>query len=295
MIFSPSNHYFYGMLNVSEWKAKGQYYTYQTHQVFYVDEGSGIPIVLLHGYPTASFDWQYIWQGLLANHRLIALDFLGFGFSSKPKNYPYAITNQADIVTELLRSIGIKQFHLVAHDYAVSVAQELLARVKDGTLPFTIHTVCLLNGGLFPELHRPVLTQKLLVSPLGPLVSKLFTRARFGKSFSAVFAVKPTNQELDAFWQLIQHNHGQAIIHKLLHYIADRRAHRNRWVGAITSPPVPVRLINGLEDPVSGRHLVEGYKQMVTNPNIVELPGIGHYPQIESPEKVLNAILEWIK
>lgn len=283
------------MLNVIEWKAKGQYFSYLNHKVFYVDEGSGIPLVLLHGYPTASFDWQYIWPGLLPKHRLIAPDFLGFGFSDKPKNYPYAITNQADIITELLLSLGIKQFHLVAHDYAVSVAQELLARVNEGSSPFTIQTLCLLNGGLFPELHRPVLTQKLLVSPLGPLVAKLFTRTRFGKSFSAVFAVKPSNQELDAFWQLIQYNQGQAIIHKLLHYIADRQANRDRWVGAITSPPLPVRLINGLEDPVSGRHLVDGYKQMVPNHNIVALPAVGHYPQVESPEKVLNAILEWIK
>lgn len=285
------------MHTLTSWQQAGKYYNHNGYRVFYVEEGEGLPIVFLHGYPTASYDWKYVWNGLKATNRLVALDFIGFGFSDKPVNYLYSIIDQANIVADLLLEIGVLKFHLVAHDYAVSVAQELMARQKANLAEdYEILSVCLLNGGLFPELHRPVLMQKLLLSPLGPVIGKLFNKKRFAKSFGQVFAPDkvPSDAEMEDFWQLIQHNNGQAIIHKLLHYIADRRANRDRWVGAVIEPPMPVLLINGSLDPVSGKHLADGYRSMVKNPTIVELPTTGHYPQVESPPEVLHAIKEWI-
>jgi pimeloyl-ACP methyl ester carboxylesterase len=286
------------MHTLISWQQAGKYYNHDGYGVFYIEEGAGEPIVFLHGYPTASYDWKYIWDDLKETNKLIALDFIGFGFSDKPVNYPYSIIDQANIVADLLLEIGVQRFHLVAHDYAVSVAQELIARQKANLAEdYTILSVCLLNGGLFPELHRPVLMQKLLLSPLGPLIGKLFNKKRFAKSFGQVFAPDkvPSETEMDEFWQLIQYNNGQAIIHKLLHYIADRRVNRDRWVGAVIDPPMPVLLINGSLDPVSGKHLADGYRSMVKNPNIVELPTTGHYPQLESPAEVLKAIQSFFK
>jgi pimeloyl-ACP methyl ester carboxylesterase len=79
---------------------------------------------------------------------------------------------------------------------------------------------------------------------------------------------------------------------KLIGYMAERREHRERWVGALCKTKVPVRLIDGLVDPISGAHMVARYRELVPNPDIVELPGVGHYPQLEAPDKVVTAILE---
>jgi pimeloyl-ACP methyl ester carboxylesterase len=284
------------MHTLNSWKQAGQYFNYQGNKVFYVDEGVGKPIVLLHGYPTAGYDWVHIWNGLKDNNRLIAPDFIGFGFSDKPKSLNYSIHLQTNMVEALLAKLGVNEFHLVVHDYAVSVAQELISRQIDNTAGYKIHSVCLLNGGLIPKLHRPVLMQKLLLSPIGPLLGMLFNEQRFAKSFGQVFAPdkKPDAKAMHDFWELIKFNNGQAIIHKLLHYIADRRANQSRWVNAIINPPMPVRLINGSLDPVSGKHLADGYRAIVKNPNIIELPSTGHYPQVESPAEVLLAIKEWV-
>jgi pimeloyl-ACP methyl ester carboxylesterase len=284
------------MHTLNSWKQAGQYFNYQGNKVFYVDEGVGKPIVLLHGYPTAGYDWVHIWNGLKDNNRLIAPDFIGFGFSDKPKSLNYSIHLQTNMVEALLAKLGVNEFHLVVHDYAVSVAQELISRQIDNTAGYKIHSVCLLNGGLIPKLHRPVLMQKLLLSPIGPLLGMLFNEQRFAKSFGQVFAPdkKPDAKAMHDFWELIKFNNGQAIIHKLLHYIADRRANQSRWVNAIINPPMPVRLINGSLDPVSGKHLAHGYRAIVKNPNIIELPSTGHYPQVESPAEVLLAIKQWV-
>ena len=56
---------------------------------------------------------------------------------------------------------------------------------------------------------------------------------------------------------------------------------------------VPMRLINGPVDPVSGEHMAARYHELIPNPDIVLLPGIGHYPQVEATDQVLQAFFEF--
>jgi pimeloyl-ACP methyl ester carboxylesterase len=73
--------------------------------------------------------------------------------------------------------------------------------------------------------------------------------------------------------------------------MAERRAHRERWVGALVNATIPLRLVDGPEDPVSGAHLAARYRELVPDADVVLLPGIGHYPQVEAPEQVVAAFL----
>lgn len=277
------------------WLNAGCTFDYQGHAIFYRDSGGDLPaLLLIHGFPTASWDWHEVWDALAKHFRLIAPDMLGFGFSSKPQHHRYSIHEQADIHAQLLAHLGIQQSHALVHDYGVSVMQELLARqLEDGKQTYL--SACFLNGGLYPEMHRARFIQKMMLSPLGPLLSLLTNKAQFSKSFSAVFgpATQPTPEALDSFWQLIRHNNGHRIFHRLIRYMSDRKTHRSRWTNAIEHPAIPVRLINGPEDPVSGQHLLEHYKQRVKNADTVSLQGIGHYPQIEAPQAVIQHYLEF--
>ena len=56
---------------------------------------------------------------------------------------------------------------------------------------------------------------------------------------------------------------------------------------------VPLRVIDGEVDPISGAHMVERYRKLIPNPDTVLLPGIGHYPQNEAPGLVLKQYLEF--
>jgi pimeloyl-ACP methyl ester carboxylesterase len=152
--------------------------------------------------------------------------------------------------------------------------------------------MCFLNGGLFPEQHRQRPVQKLGTSPIGFIMAALLNRKRFAKSFSEVFGpgTQPSEEELDGFWQLIKHKNGNRIAHKLLHYISDRREHRERWVGALQNASVPIRLVDGGMDPVSGKHMYEYFCKIVPNGEAVLLPDLGHYPHTEGPDQVLREI-----
>ncbi|RHX91818.1 alpha/beta fold hydrolase [Leptospira stimsonii] len=284
-------------MTLQEWKQTGSYFSYQDWKIFFKEEGKGEFLLLIHGFPTASFDWEKIWKPLTKKYKLIASDLLGFGFSSKP-SIEYSIFLQANIIESLLVERGIKEVNILAHDLGDTVAQELLARFierkKSQKKGVIIKRMILLNGGIFPESHRPRLIQKLLHSPIGWILSKLMNRKSFQKSFSAVFGnnTKPSQDELDQFWNLVSSEGGTKIAHLLIRYIQERKLYRDRWVGAILNSPVPIRMINGIADPVSGAHLVERYRELSPKADIIELKDIGHYPQVEAPDEVLKAILK---
>ena len=276
-----------------QWQSRGELEILLGHSIFVVDEGAAhLPtIVLLHGFPTSSWDWQPIWDELAKDYRLIALDMLGFGFSDKPNSLTYTIHGQADIVEALVKTKGLTNFHVLAHDYGDTVAQELLARQLEGAGSGTWLSCCLLNGGLFPETHRALLTQKLLLSPLGKFLNRLTGYSKFSKNFSSVFGPqsKPLEQDLENFWWLINVNNGKHIFHNLITYMRDRIEHRERWVSALQKSTIPLAVINGSVDPVSGAHMVARYKELNCRLDyLAQLSVIGHYPQVEAPKEVYS-------
>jgi pimeloyl-ACP methyl ester carboxylesterase len=289
------------MLTLDAWRDGGRRFAHRGHTIFYRVEGSPAAtpaLVCIHGFPTASWDWHRVWEALCARFAcVVALDMLGFGFSAKPRGHGYSIFEQADIHEALLAELGMRRVHILAHDYGDTVAQELLARHDErragGDHGRVIESVCLLNGGLFPETHRATRVQKLLASPVGAALARLTTEQTFARGLAGVFGpqTKPSAAEMHDFWRLVAENDGAAITHELLGYMAERRAHRERWVGALTTTRVPLRVVNGPEDPVSGAHMVARYRELVPEPDVAMLPGIGHYPQVEDPEGVVRAFL----
>lgn len=276
-------------VEVDAWRARGHMRSLLGHELFVVDsaEAHKPALLLLHGFPTSSWDWAPMWTELAARYRLIAPDFLGLGFSAKPKGRSYSILEQANLCEALVRALGLDAaadtlpgggLHVLAHDYGDTVAQELLARQLEGVGVGCWRSLCLLNGGLFPETHHPRIIQKLLLSPLGALVGRLSSRSVFGRSFSAVFGpqTQPSSAELDDFWRIICHEQGSRVTHRLIHYMPERVEHRARWVGALRDTSLPLALINGSVDPISGAHMVARYRELLGNEDfIVELPGIG--------------------
>lgn len=282
--------------SLDHWYKSGKVIDWNGHEIFYKEENSDRDVLLLiHGFPTASYDWWKIWPVLSDRFSLVAPDMLGFGYSAKPRSFPYSITKQADLILDLLRMKGIGEFHILAHDYGDTVAQEILARANDGIGILNIKSVCLLNGGIFPEAHHPILIQKLLMSPVGPLLSRLLNQKKFEKSFVKIFGdnTRPGKEELTTYWKLIARNNGHRIAHKLIRYMLERVVHRERWVGALKKYTDQLSLINGPVDPISGMVMVNRFKEIISTQNIYLLDGIGHYPQLEAPDGVLKSYFDF--
>uniref|UniRef100_A0A7N9D8E1 AB hydrolase-1 domain-containing protein n=1 Tax=Macaca fascicularis TaxID=9541 RepID=A0A7N9D8E1_MACFA len=250
-----------------------------------------------------SYDWYKIWEGLtLRFHRVIALDFLGFGFSDKLRPHHYSMFEQASIVEALLRHLGLqnRRINLLSHDYGHTVAQELLYRYKQNRSGgLTIKSLCLSNGGIFPETHRPLLLQKLLKD--GGVLSPILTRLMnfvFSRGLTPVFGpyTRPSESELWDMWAGIRNNDGNLVIDSLLQYINQRKKFRRRWVGALASITIPIHFIYGLLDPVNPYpEFLELYRKMLPRSTVSILNDrISHYPQLEDPMGFLNAYMGFI-
>ena len=156
--------------------------------VFVRREGSGPSMTLLHGFPSSSHDWAKVAPALAERYALTMPDLLGFGASSKPREHRYSLLEQADLVEALWGREGIESTVVVAHDYSVSVAQELLTRRAAGTLAVDVRALHFMNGGLYPDLHRPQPAQVALLDPeQGPQISAAMNGELFMAGLAPTF------------------------------------------------------------------------------------------------------------
>ena len=277
------------------WINAGHYATFGGHEIFCRVQAAADkpPLLLIHGFPTASYDWHPLWEALASRYSLYAFDMLGFGLSAKPRDHGYEIAAQADLCAALLAQHGVQRPHVLAHDYGVTVAQELLARDLEGRLELA--SVCFLNGGLFPETHRARPIQKLLAHPmLGPLLAHAITYGTFRRTMHRIGGrTPPSDADLRDLWSLQVRADGRRALARCLNYMEQRRTHRSRWVGALVETGVPRRLLCGALDPVSGRHLAERYRELVPQADVVVFDDLGHYPHLEAPVAILQAYLEF--
>ncbi len=284
-------------MTLQDWKNSGSYFKYkETHQIFYKTSGTGEPLILVHGFPTSSWDWCKIWDSLVNKYTVYTLDMMGYGFSSKPMNYKYTIAAQVDLWEAFLEENKLHSFHILAHDYGDTVVQEMLARSKENpTYGFDIKSVCFLNGGMFPETNFPTITQKLLLTPFGNILKHFMGRNTLAKNFRKIFGknTQATDQEIDEFWEVVDYNSGKNVIPKLIKYLAERDTYKIRWREAIQYTKMPKRLIDGGVDPISGKHMADFYQEIVPKADVVVLEEIGHYPQVEAPDEVLYHYYEF--
>lgn len=283
------------MLDLAQWKESGSYCTIRGHKIFYRVEGTGQPLVLLHGFPSNSWDWYKISPVLKLKFQVISLDLLGFGFSDKPTDHEYSLFEQADIVEELLEELNIKDAAFIAHEYGGAVLQELLARQQSGALHFRVNRAVMLNGGLFYSAYRPKFIQKVLNTPIGFLVVKLFSQKAFEKVMCSVFArtTPPKAIELAGMWEAANLQNGALNCHRIARYLSERKRQAARWEDAVIHANIPLLFINGVLDSISGEAMCDYYERNVPDPQVVRLP-VGHYPHMEAPEKVLQSALAFL-
>ncbi|MFF8732623.1 alpha/beta fold hydrolase [Streptomyces sp. NPDC015171] len=277
-------------MNLTDWIAGGAEAEVNGHRLFVRQDGTGIPVTLVHGFPTSSHDWAPAVPRLVAaGCRVTTLDLLGFGHSDKPRRHRYSIPEQADLIEALWRRLGIGETALVAHDYGVSVAQELLARD-----PGRITRTALLNGGLYADLHRPIPVQRLLHGRLGPLLARFTDEKRFTASLRGVLAKPVPDALLHDMWTSVARENGHRLAPRLLRYIDERRVHFDRWTGSLERYEGPLLFVWGPEDPVSGAHVLVRLRERRPRAAFAVLPGVGHYPQLEAPEETASALAAFL-
>jgi haloalkane dehalogenase len=106
--------------------------------VHYVDEGSGPPLLLLHGNPTWSFLYRDIIAGLRDRFRCIAPDYPGFGLSVAPPGYSYTPAEHAKVIEALLLHLDLTDVTMMVQDWGGPIGFAVAARQPDRFAAFVI-------------------------------------------------------------------------------------------------------------------------------------------------------------
>ncbi|MDX2065117.1 MAG: alpha/beta fold hydrolase [Fimbriimonadaceae bacterium] len=97
----------------------------------YLDEGSGDPVLMVHGTPTWSFMYRNLVLGLMDRHRCVAPDHLGHGLSDKPSNADYRPEAHAARLMDLVETLELRDITLVVHDFGGPIGMDCVLRSPD--------------------------------------------------------------------------------------------------------------------------------------------------------------------
>jgi pimeloyl-ACP methyl ester carboxylesterase len=289
----------------SGWEAIGTHRTLCGERVFTVDAPAigterHEPLLILHGFPSSSFDYAAVLDGLRAGRRVLLLDMLGYGLSAKPDR-AYTMALQADVAAAFVAALGIERLALLTHDMGDTVGGELLARRAEGAWAVEVTRRVLTNGSIYIDQAHLTNGQQLLlglpdeVLPAGGVPIDAASIARsLRETFSPLTPAVPPGWPSDpvpAAAAQVVHDDGHVLLPRLIRYIEERRANERRFTGAIESDPAPLHVVWGMDDPIAVPSMVDTLLTARPAATATRLEGVGHYPMMESPRRFLDAAL----
>jgi haloalkane dehalogenase len=262
-------------------------------RMHYVDEGSGEPILFVHGTPTWSFEWRHLIRAFAPTHRCIAPDHIGFGLSDRPRNFPYTPAAHAENLAEFVDRLNPGPLTLVVHDYGGPIGLPLCLRHPERVARLVLVNTWMWSfagdremekkgrfaGGRFGRLlYRWVNFSLRVLTPyaygdrrkLTPEIHRQYLD-RFPDRWSRGAVLWPLAQALlgasdyyDSLWR-----------------------ERERLLGR------PALIVWGMKDRAFPPQHLARWRQVLPAARVVELEA-GHWPHEELPDRVADAMREFL-
>jgi len=283
----------------ASWRDRGTFRSLAGHRIFTVDiPATGperqAPVLVLHGFPTSSFDFHRVVDRLAGHRRVLLFDMLGYGLSDKPdRTYDMAV--QADVATAFVSALGVDRLGLLTHDVGDTVGGELLARHLNGGWDVTVTDRMLANGSIYVQLARLSAGQEFLLGlpderlAADSPVDRDTVTAGVAATFSPDSVVDPV--ELAAQGEMIAHDNGHLLLPRLIRYIEERRRSEGRFTGAIERHPSPLTVVWGRDDPIAVPTMTDRLVRGRPDATVTLLDGVGHYPMVEAPDRFVDALV----
>ncbi len=285
-------------MNIDEWRNKGRFINVNGYAVFVVEEGEASKpnLLVLHGYPTSSFDYHMALPLLTKHFKVIVHDHLGFGFSEKPENYSYSLIDQANIALQLWQNLSIKSGYVLAHDYGTSVLTEIVAKWNFGFRPININGLILGNGSLLIDKVKLLFVQRLLMNKkMGPVVVKLGTERYFQYNMKNLWwdKSKYPKFEMSQIYKVGLSKEAKKVFPKLSLYNHERYKFFNRWINnGLYKTDLPLNIYWADKDPIAVIAMAHELKENIPASNLQILKDVGHYPMLEAPELWCNTVFK---
>ncbi len=264
-------------------------------------------LTMLPGFPDGSFGWSRVENQLkeLKMPRMY-LDYMGQGDSDKPEDYNYSTMQRASQVEAHWQAQQIESTFLVTFDYSSLVAMELLnrqiERVQRGETNFTkIHTVLMINGGLFADAHsHPLMTTPLLKTSFGKMGTRMAQKSKFMFNqmlkglWSKEYGV--TKQELSELFDAITRRNGAVFMSNAAGFVDEHQKNAVRWdlkrLFLKLRNDVSFHIVGSEKDKFEPKQITKAKERLGEyGVDIRMVPG-GHLTTSEYPEILTEIIME---
>jgi pimeloyl-ACP methyl ester carboxylesterase len=294
------------------WCESGSYFSWQSTlpqnadfealNIFHVCEGKpeDPAMLLIHGYPTSSYDYAPLFAILSEAYYVCALDTPGYGFSDKPLDgFDYSIPDDAQLVDHYIRDvIAIDNFILLTHDKGDSVGLSLLQLYQGyDEPPYTIQHHVITNGNIYLPLAQLTRGQRTLLNPsVGPFVSSLLGGEQLANGIEEFFIEPLPEEEIAAYASIFDYQGGTRVQHEIIEYLNERTANETDWLEALSRSDIPATMIWGEQDTVAPLAVPDDVwsnylADRVAPASYWRVPCAHHYLQVDQPELVVQVVL----
>ena len=278
-------------VNPSEYPFDSHWLERNGSHIHYLDEGDGLPVIMLHGNPTWSFLYRKVIKQLGGACRSIALDYPGFGFSDHPPSYGYTPKEHAEWVDALIDHLALEHFILVVQDWGGPIGLSIAANRPDMVAGLVICNTwswpmdqallrifsAVLGGSIGKYL---ILRYNIFVKRLAPFSNEIKSSEAF-RAYTDPFPTPPSRLGTYIFpREIVKSADWMASIEAKLHLLADK----------------PVELVWAMKDLTFGNEeTIARWHNYFPDAPVDRIPDAGHYLQEESPDRVAAAIRRLLK
>ncbi len=280
-------------LDRSEYPFESNYFTVNGHQLHYIDEGRGQPILFVHGTPSWSFEYRNQIKSLSSEYRCIAMDHIGFGLSDKPSTYDYSSLNHAQSLERLILELDLYDIIFIVHDFGGPIGMSFALNYPD-----RIDKIVVLNSWLWSSEQEPEFKKlsKVIRSPLLPFLYRNFNLSAkyllprsFGKKKLPRSLLKQYTQP---FQNSKQRNGTVGFAQSLLN---NQAWFEELWIKKKSLKEVPFLFIWGMNDQFVPGKFLDKFMSGFDKVQAVKIESCGHFPQEEESEIVTKSIFDFIK
>jgi pimeloyl-ACP methyl ester carboxylesterase len=269
-------------------------FDYHGVRINYYEAGQGPPVILLHGFGASAYAWRFLGPALARDHRVLTIDLKGFGLSAKPEDGKYALSDQADMVAEFIRTRDLRDLVVIGHSMGGGVTLMTYFKVA-GDDPARIKKLVLIDSAGYPQ-KIPLFIWLAKVPVLGSvgenLVPPRFAAAQVLRK-CYYNKDKITDEQIDtyAYYGSLP-GAREALVATARQIVpADIEAFSSQY----RTISVPVLIIWGADDEVVPLSVGQNFKRDIPNSELVILPQCGHIPPEEEAQETNRLITQFLK
>lgn len=250
------------------------------HKIAYLEQGSGSPVILLHGIPTNSRMWRAIIPQLAATHRVIAPDLLNYGQSEKPQSADVSINAQSRMILRFMWALGIRNADVVAHDIGGGVAQLLAVNAPEAVRKLVlIDSVCFDSWPIpeFEPLQHPEAEAKMSLEAFITMMRGFMPTGVVKKSVM-------TEEVIDLYLAPWSSEDGKRAFFRNLRRL--NKEYTQAIADELKQLPHPTLVLWGEKDPFQKPAYADKLATTIANAELIWIKDAGHWLIEEKPAEI---------